>query len=228
MTVIEHLEDLRRALIICSITWALTTIVSFVFLWKPFFYFLLHRGGLDRAIFLAPQGGFFIGLKIALYLGIVLAAPIIIWQIWWFVSPGLHRHEKRLVLPMVLATIFFFALGVGFSLFAMPFIMRVLTGFAPPELQFLPAGDELLSFWLALIVGFGLVFELPVVLFVLGRIGIISSGWLYKNRAYWLLGLGLLANLLTPGGDPLSPLIMFLPLYVFYEGTALLLKVTGR
>jgi sec-independent protein translocase protein TatC len=72
------------------------------------------------------------------------------------------------------------------------------------------------------------VFELPVVLFVLGMLGIISSRWLYKNRPWWFIGLALVANFLTPGVDPLSPLIMFVPLYVFYEGSALVLKLSGR
>jgi sec-independent protein translocase protein TatC len=79
-----------------------------------------------------------------------------------------------------------------------------------------------------MILGFGLVFELPVVLFVLGMMRVISSAWLYKNRAFWFLGLGILANFLTPGVDPVTPLIMFVPLYVFFEATALLLKLLKR
>jgi sec-independent protein translocase protein TatC len=79
-----------------------------------------------------------------------------------------------------------------------------------------------------MIIGFGIVFELPVVLFVLGMLRIISSRWLYKNRPYFFLGLGILANFLTPGVDPVTPLIMFIPLYIFYEGTALLLKLLRR
>ncbi len=84
------------------------------------------------------------------------------------------------------------------------------------------------GFILLITIAFGLVFELPVVLYTLGRLGIISSGWLYKNRAYWLIGLGLLANFMTPGADPLTPLLVFVPLYVFWEATTLLLKLTGR
>ena len=81
---------------------------------------------------------------------------------------------------------------------------------------------------LILIVCFGIVFELPVVLFTLGRIGIIDSRWLYKNRLYWLVGLGILSALGTPGADPITPLFMFVPLYLFFEASALLLKLTGR
>ena len=88
--------------------------------------------------------------------------------------------------------------------------------------------SQLIGFVLVMVIGFGLVFELPVVLFVLGMMRIITSKWLHKNRPFWFLGLGILANFLTPGVDPLTPLIMFVPLYVFYEGTALLLKIIGR
>ena len=81
---------------------------------------------------------------------------------------------------------------------------------------------------LALIIGYGLVFELPVVIYVLGSLRVIDSKWLYKNRAYWFLGLGILANFLTPGGDPFTPMIMFVPLYFLYEATTLILKLRGR
>ena len=229
MSVIAHLEELRRALIISVCAWTLTTIVGFVF-WQRILEFLIHRAGLQKTglIFLTPTGGFTLGLKIALYVGIVLAAPIIFWQLWSFVSPGLHDREKRLVLPLTLATSFFFLMGAAFALFTLPLIMRVLLGFAPPDLHFLPAGDELLSFVLALVIAFGVVFELPVVLWTLGVLRIISAHWLYSHRAYWIIGLGLLANLMTPGADPLTPLIVFAPLYLFWEATALLLKLTRR
>jgi sec-independent protein translocase protein TatC len=229
MSVVEHLEDLRRALIIALAGWILATIVAFVF-WHPIFGFLIHRAGLEKVVFFAPTGGFMLGLKIAFVVGLVAASPIIFWQIWWFVSPGLHEHERRLALPLVAATTFFFLLGVGFAMFALPLIMRVLTGgiFVGSDIQYLPAGDELLGFIFLITIAFGLVFELPVVLYTLGMLRIISSRWLYRHRAYWLVGLGLLANFMTPGADPLTPLLVFVPLYVFWEGTALLLKLTGH
>ena len=234
MSVVEHLEDLRRALIISLIGWAVMTVIAYVFhnkilelvIDRTNIHGLLH--GTPTLIVNTPTGAFMIGLKIALVVGLIGAAPIIIWQIWWFVSPGLHRHEKRLVLPLIGATSFFFLLGAGFAFFALPLIMRVLLGFGAGEISYLPFADELLGFVALITIAFGLVFELPVVLYVLGALGIISSAWLYRHRAYWLIGLGLLANLMTPGGDPLTPLIVFVPLYFFWEATALLLKITGR
>ena len=104
----------------------------------------------------------------------------------------------------------------------------MLNKFAPADASYLPDISGLVSFVLLMVIGFGIVFELPVVLFVLGMMRIISSRWLYKNRVYFFLGLGLLANFLTPGVDPLTPMIMFIPLYIFFEGTALLLRIMGR
>ncbi|TMF35893.1 MAG: twin-arginine translocase subunit TatC [Chloroflexi bacterium] len=227
MSVIEHLEALRRALIISLIAWGVTTIAA-IFISGHVITFLITRAGIGHAIYLQPGGGVILQLKVALYIGIVLAAPVIIQQVWWFVSPGLHQHERRFVLPLVVATIVFFALGVGVAMFALPLYIHVLGSLAPADVTYLPDITELVTFVLIMVIGFGLVFELPVVLFVLGMLRIINTRWLYKRRPYWFLALGILANFLTPGVDPLTPMIMFVPLYLFFEGTALLLKLLGR
>jgi sec-independent protein translocase protein TatC len=227
MSVIEHLEALRRALIISIAAWTILTIAAWFFSAEAL-TLLIHRAGLNNVVFLSPTGAFLLRFKVALYVGFVVAAPVIFWQLWWFVSPGLYRHEKRIILPLIGATSFFFVLGVGFALFALPLFMRVLTSFAPPDLHFLPVGDDLLSFVLALVIAFGIVFEMPVILWTLGMLRIITTRWLYKNHAYWIVGLGLLANVMTPGLDPLTPLIVFIPLVFFWEATALLLKLSGR
>jgi sec-independent protein translocase protein TatC len=227
MSVIEHLEALRRALIISIATWAVTTIAAF-FVSGQVIGALVTRAGIPKAVYFHPAGGVLNELTVALYLGFIVAAPVVIQQAWWFVSPGLHRHERRFMLPLILATIFFFALGVAVAIYALPLYIRVLNAFSPPHVSYLADITELVGFILAMVVGFGLVFELPVVLFVLGMLRIISSRWLYKNRPWWFLALALLSNFLTPGTDPLTPLIMFIPLYLFYEGSALVLKLVGR
>jgi sec-independent protein translocase protein TatC len=227
MSLIEHLEALRRALIVALAAWALATVGAF-FISGQVIGLLVHRAGVGHAIYLQPAGGFLLELKVALYIGLIIAAPVVIQQAWWFVSPGLHRHERRLMLPLIASTVFFFALGVAAAIFALPLYLHVLNALSPPDVSYLADITELISFILTMVIGFGLVFELPVVLFVLGMLGIISSRWLYKNRPFWFLGLGLLSNFLTPGADPLTPLIMFVPLYFFYEGTALVLKLSKR
>ena len=227
MSVIEHLEALRRALIISLIAWAVTTIASFFIAGKVIGY-LVTRAGIGHAYYFGPTGGVILQLQVALYIGLVVAAPVVIQQIWWFVSPGLHKHERRFIVPLIVATIVFFAIGVGVAIFALPLYIHVLNSLAPPNTTYFADISELVGFLLIMIIGFGIVFELPVVLFMLGMIRVISSRWLYKNRVWWFLGLGLVANFLTPGVDPFTPLIMFVPLYVFFEGTALLLKLMKR
>ena len=227
MSVIEHLEALRRVLIVIIVAWALTTIAAF-FVSGQVVDWLVTRAGLKSAIYLGPGTFVLTRLQVALYIGLIVAAPIVIQQIWWFVSPGLHRHERRFVLPLIVATIIFFALGVAAAIFALPLYLKVLNALSPPSVSYFPDIGELVGFVLTMVIGFGLVFELPVVLFILGMLRIISSRWLYKNRPFWFLGLGILANFLTPGVDPLTPLIMFIPLYIFYEGTSLILKLSGR
>jgi sec-independent protein translocase protein TatC len=224
MSLIEHLEALRRALIISLIAWAVTTIAA-VFIAHYVITFLVERAGIGHAIYLQPGGGVLLQLKVAMYIGVVLAAPVIIQQIWWFVSPGLHPKERRFVLPIVVATIAFFALGVGVAMFALPLYIHVLNSLTPADVTYLPDISELVSFVLIMVLGFGLVFELPVVLFVLGMLGIVNSRWLYKRRPYWFLALAIAANFLTPGVDPFTPMIVFIPLYFFFEATALLLKL---
>jgi sec-independent protein translocase protein TatC len=227
MSVIEHLEALRRMLIVIIVAWGVTTVAAFFFSGQVVEW-LVARAGLGHAVYLGPGSFILTRLQVSLYIGLIVAAPVVIQQIWWFVSPGLHRHERRLTLPLIVATIFFFALGVAAAMYALPLYIRVLNSFAPPNVTYLADVSQLVGFILIMVIGFGLVFELPVVLVVLGLVRIISSRWLYKNRVWWFLGLGIAANFLTPGVDPLTPLLMFVPLYFFYEASALLLKLTGR
>jgi sec-independent protein translocase protein TatC len=227
MSIIEHLEALRRALIISLAAWALTTIAAF-FVSGQVISQLITRAGVGHGIYLQPAGGLLLELKVAIYIGFIIAAPVVIQQVWWFVSPGLHRHERRVMLPLIVATIFFFALGVAAAIFALPLYIHVLNALSPPNTTYLADIGELIGFILTMVIGFGLVFELPVVIFLLGTLRIISSRWLYKNRPWWFIGLALIANFLTPGVDPLTPLIMFVPLYIFYEGSTLILKLTGK
>src|ERR1700682_1943924 len=166
MTILEHLEALRRVLIVSMIAWAVCTATAFFF-WQRLLEFLISRGNVGHLTYLTPAGGITLALKIALVVGLVIAAPVWIQQIWWFVSPGLHKNERRLVMPLILATILFFAIGVAFALFSLPLFMRILQSFAPADFVYLPIGDDFLNFILFLILGFGIVFEMPVVVVAL-------------------------------------------------------------
>ncbi|TMD93569.1 MAG: twin-arginine translocase subunit TatC [Chloroflexi bacterium] len=227
MSVIEHLEALRRMLIVILVAWGITTIAGFVVSGQVVEW-LVSRAGLGHAVYLGPGSFVLTRLQVAIYIGFIIAAPVVIQQIWWFVSPGLHRNERKLTLPLIVATIFFFGLGVAAALYALPLYIRVLNSFAPTNVTYLADVAQLVGFILLMVIGFGVVFELPVVLVVLGLLGIVRSRWLYKNRIWWFVGLALVANFLTPGVDPLTPLLMFVPLYIFFEMSALVLKLSGR
>ena len=227
MSVIEHLEALRRMLIVILVAWGITTIAGFVVSGQVVEW-LVSRAGLGHAVYLGPGSFVLTRLQVAIYIGFIIAAPVVIQQIWWLVSPGLHRNERKLTLPLIVATIFFFGLGVAAALYALPLYIRVLNSFAPTNVAYLADVAQLVGFILLMVIGFGVVFELPVVLVVLGLLGIVRSRWLYKNRIWWFVGLALVANFLTPGVDPLTPLLMFVPLYIFFEMSALVLKLSGR
>ncbi|MGH7862676.1 MAG: twin-arginine translocase subunit TatC [Candidatus Dormibacteraceae bacterium] len=229
MSVIEHLEALRRVLIVIAIAVTAATIVSW-FLHPVVLDFLIGRANLPRgeAYYNSLTTPFLIGLKLSLYLGLVISSPVIFQQVWWFVSPGLHIHEKRLVVPLVISSSVFFLIGISFALYALPLFTKVLFSFATPDLKPLIQIDSLLGFVIGIIIAFGFVFELPVVLYMLGRMGIVTTRWLYHTRLYWVIGMAVVANVLTPGADPLTPLLIFVPLMIFWEGTVLLLRLTGR
>ena len=119
MSIIEHLEALRRMLIVIIAAWGVTTIAAF-FVSGQVVEWLVARAGLGHAVYLGPGTFILTRLQVSLYLGLIVAAPVVIQQVWWFVSPGLHPHERRFILPLVVATIVFFAIGMGVAIFALP------------------------------------------------------------------------------------------------------------
>lgn len=230
MSIVEHLAALRRALTISAIAWLVASIGCW-FLSVPFLQFVVQRGELHHAlVYFSPAGGVLLRLEVSLFLGTLLASPIIIWQAWWFVAPGLHLHERRIALPLIFATSIFFLMGVAVAFYSLPIFLAILQAFSGPKniISYLPTGTDLLSFLLWISIAFGLVFELPVVLYTLGMLRIISSGWLWRKRVWWIVGLLLLANFMTPGVDPITPLIVAVPLLVFYFGAMIVLKFSGR
>ncbi|MBO0709226.1 MAG: twin-arginine translocase subunit TatC [Candidatus Dormibacteraeota bacterium] len=230
MSIVEHLSALRRAMAVSAVAWLVASIACW-FVSIPFLQFVVHRGGLEHAlVYFSPAGGVLLRLQVSLFLGTLVASPIIIWQGWWFVAPGLHMHERRVALPLIFATSIFFLMGVSVSFYSLPIFLTILQSFSGPSnvIQYLPNGSDLLSFLLWISIAFGIVFELPVVLYVLGLLGIISSGWLWRKRVWWIVGLLLASNFMTPGVDPITPLIVAVPLLCFYFGAMLVLKLSGK
>ena len=230
MSIVEHLGALRRAMGVSAGAWLVASIACW-FVSVPFLQFVVQRGGFHQAlVYFTPAGGVMLRLQVSLFLGTLLASPIIMWQIWWFVAPGLHLHERRIALPLIFATSIFFLMGVSVSFYSLPIFLDILQSFSGPSsvVHYLPNGTDLFTFLLWISIAFGIVFELPVVLYTLGMLKIISSGWLWRKRVWWIVGLLLLANFMTPGVDPITPLIVAVPLLIFYFGAMVVLKFSGR
>jgi sec-independent protein translocase protein TatC len=187
MTVIEHLEELRRVLIISLIAWALATVIGFI-----------------------------------------LSSPIILWQVWTFVAPGLHRNERRFAVGFVASAVALFAMGIGFAFFAMPIALRFLTGIGSSEIQYLPFADKYINFVLLLIAIFGITFELPLAMTMLGLAGIVSTEFLKRNRLKFWIGIFVGANMVTPGVDPFTPLLLTLPLIILFELSILVIRALRK
>ncbi len=236
----DHLIELRRRLIWSIITFILCFLVCFYFA-KPIYGFLTHplyealKGEPSRhMIATALTETFFVYVKVGMFAGLCLAFPIIAAQLWMFVAPGLYKHERNAFLPFLAATPVMFALGFAFVFYIMlPNAIRFFVGFDTQgghgtlgiELQ--AKVSEYLDFVMTLIFAFGLCFQLPVLLALLGRVGIISSQQLRSMRRYAIVGMTALAAVLTPP-DIFSMMSLLVPLVGLYEVSVLLVWLIER
>jgi len=227
-----HLDELRKRLITCFIAIGIGFVASYAFKDKLFAILVnplvsVMEAG-DTLIFTGLPEAFFTYLKVALLSGIMLAAPVIIYQFWMFVTPGLYKKERRILIPIVFLSSVFFIGGSLFGYFIVfPWGFKFFLGFATETIRPLPSMKEYLSFSAKLLLAFGLVFELPLVLTFLARIGIVSVDFLKKNRKYALLLFFAGAAILTPP-DVVTQVMMALPLMVLYEISIIGAKVFGK
>jgi len=231
MTVIEHLEELRRVLIISLIAWALATVIGFAISQWTLGILLgpVHKViGAQKLIYPGPVDAFLLFFKIGIFTGFVLSSPIILWQVWTFVAPGLHRNERRFAVGFVVSAVALFAMGIGFAFFALPIALRFLTGIGNSELQYLPFADKYINFVLILIAIFGITFELPLAMTMLGLAGIVSTQFLKRNRLKFWIGIFVGANMVTPGVDPFTPLLLTAPLIILFEISILVIRALRR
>lgn len=232
MTIIEHLEELRRVLIISLIAWAVATAVGFLlsgFVLGVVLGPIKHVLGPGKVLyFTGPIDKFFLYFKVGIFTGFILASPIILWQVWTFVAPGLHRNERRFAIGFVSSAVALFAMGIAFSFFAMPIALRFLIGIGTPDIQYLPIAASYINFVLILIAIFGVTFELPLAMTMLGLAGIVSARFLSRNRFKFWLGIFTGANIVTPGVDPFTPTLLTLPLIVLFEASILVIRALRR
>ena len=227
-----HLEELRKRLVACFIAIGIGFAFSYGFKEK-IFDILSHplisaMGADDKLIFTGLPEAFFTYLKVALLSGFMLAAPVILYQFWMFVTPGLYQKEKHLLVPIVLLSSVFFVGGALFGYFIVfPFGFKFFLGFASETIQALPSMKEYLSFSAKLLLAFGLVFELPLIITFLAKMGLVSVDFLKKNRKYALILFFAGSAILTPP-DVVTQIMMALPLMVLYEISILGARVFGK
>lgn len=217
MTLIEHLEELRRRLLISVFAFSAGTVVSFLLVERVLAVLIRPVG---RVVFTAPTEAFFIRLKVAALTGAFVSLPVILYEIWRFVSVGLTAAERRYTLALLPFSLLLFVGGGAFAFFAiLPVGVRFLLSYQTETLVPMISIGAYTSFATAFVLAFGLVFQLPVVVLFLARIGVVTPAALAAGRRYALLGIVVLSAVLTPGGDLFSQLLMAGPTYLLYEAS---------
>jgi sec-independent protein translocase protein TatC len=217
MTIVEHLEELRRRLLLAFAALGVGGVLGFAFVDRVL-DFLIRVMGVDRVVFFAPAEALFIRLKIALFLGVFIGLPVILYQLWAFIAVGLTQRERRVAMMLIPPSLVLFLLGAGFGLLViLPIGIRVLLSYQTATLQPLLAIGPVLSFVMAFALAFGFVFQVPIVVVFLARMGIVSPQTLAGTRRYAIVAIVVLAAVLTPGTDVVSQMLMAVPTYILYE-----------
>ena len=225
MSLIGHMEELRRRLIICVLTVLACSIFSYFYSDK--ILAILKRPFPHSLVFIAPQEAFVITLKIALFGGIIFALPMIIYHVWQFISSGLKKKEKRYLLFYSPFSLLLFLIGASFAYFlVVPVGLRFLLSFGGSSLEPMISISKYLSFITLMILAFGIVFELPLVLMFLVMIGIVSPQLLAKKRKVFIIAIFVLAAILTPP-DVFTQILLALPLIILYEVSIWLAKIVA-
>lgn len=234
MPLTSHLEELRRKLIIASISWLVAFLACYAYA-EPLFSLIADpvRQALPEGtslVFITATEPFFTYLKVGAIAGLLVSMPVIFWQIWSFIAPGLYQHEKRYVIPFVIASTLCFATGAYFGFrFVFPMAFKVLIEFGTGsgDLNAMLSMGSYLSLSSKLLLAFGLVFELPVVIFFLARMGIVDHKLLARNRKFALLAAFLIGAMLTPP-DVFSQTALALPFIILYEIGIIVARLFGK
>jgi sec-independent protein translocase protein TatC len=228
MSLVDHLGELRTRIFRIVLAVAVASIAGFL-AGDRIIAILKAPIPSDSPLFFTGLGDpFFIRMKIAIVVGIILAMPVILYQLWAFIAPGLTPNERRTIRPWVPLALFFFALGVVIAYVILPYAAAFLLSFQTADLKPLITAGSYFDFVTTLFLAFGLTMEFPIVLFALSRVNILSSTRLRSSRRYVILGITVFATVATPGGDLVSPFVLGVTMYILYEATTWFIARGGR
>jgi len=223
MSLVEHLTELRKRLLISIGALVVFSIGSYIFA-EEIIAILTKPVG-KELVYLTPPEAFFTQIKVSFFTGFLIALPIIIYQFWKFVLPGLKHDEKKYLLILVPLSYIFFIGGASFGLFAViPFGIKFFLGFTSSNLEAMFSLSKYISFIISILIPFGLVFELPLLITLLVKLNFISSEFLTSNRKYVIIIIFIFAAILTPP-DIITQTMMALPLLLLYEGSVIVAKI---
>ncbi len=223
MSFFEHLVDLRKRLINSAMAIAIGAFVGVSvsqkvigFISRPMQEALRKQHLDDKLIYTSPAGLINIIITFGIYIGVVLAAPFVLYQVWLFIAPGLYKHERKAVSTFIASSLFLFLAGISFGYFIMlPYMLNFLIGFQGPFKPLISI-NEYFDFILIVLLGLGIIFELPVLIFFLALFGIVTPKFLWQNLRYAILIIAVVAAIVTPTPDAMTMLIFMAPMVALY------------
>jgi sec-independent protein translocase protein TatC len=234
MTLVEHLTELRRRLVVSILAVAIGAAVAFA-LYNHILNFFVHPYCATvgphhscKLFVTGPLDGFSIRLKIAAYGGLFLASPVVLYQLWRFITPGLNPNEKRYAVPFVLSSIILFTAGAGVAWLTFPHALSFLTAVGGPTLEQIYSPTNYLNLIILLMVAFGVAFQFPVLLVFLELAGVLSPAQLSRWRRKAIVVVFAVAAIVTPSSDPFSMLALAIPMVLFYEASIVIGKLLKR
>ncbi|HET7188035.1 MAG TPA: twin-arginine translocase subunit TatC [Gemmatimonadaceae bacterium] len=234
MPFLDHLEELRWRIIWSLAALIVGVAVAFVVVWKfhvlvwlqgPMLPYLHGR----RLVYTHPGDGFSILIQTAIMAGVVIALPVIVWQVYAFLSPALHRHEKRIAIPVILGAVLLFIGGAALAwYFVLPMTLKFLSGLGDEAFDQMITASEYFGFVSSLVLAMGAVFELPIAILLLSFFGLVTPKFLAKFRRHALLGSYVAAAIITPGDLFITSIALMVPLYMLYELSIILSFIVVR
>jgi sec-independent protein translocase protein TatC len=221
MSFLEHLDELRKRIVNSCIAIAVGMVVGFAFINRIFdFVFAPTRRVLPpgvNLIYNRPAEAFSLYIQVALIIGVLLASPFVMYQVWRFIAPGLYSNEKKFAIPFVLLTTGGFFLGAAFNHYvAFPLMMAFFASFNAPSLVFMPKVEDTFDLYLTMTLWMGVVFQMPTIVFFLAKMRLVTARFLWNQLRYAILLTFIIAAVITPTGDPLNQTIFAAPMIALY------------